>query len=108
VRAALESIYQSLIDDKFFVNLNDALASVFKGVNNIINGMGGLQGILTFVGSFISAKLATEAPNALRSIQENILILTGKAEELANTTRENIIEELKKANVHNVSAEYDL
>jgi len=34
--------------------------------------------------------------------------MTGKAEELASKTREGIIQELQKANVHNVSAEYDL
>lgn len=108
VQAALETIYNSLIDDKFFINLNDLIAKVLDGVNGLINGLGGLPGILAIAGSFITNELANAAPNALNQIKEDILILTNQSEKLANQTRFNMIEELRQDSKNSNSAEYQL
>ena len=49
VQAAAQSIYQDIIDDKFFIGLNDLFANFLKGVNQVIKGLGGVKGILAAV-----------------------------------------------------------
>jgi hypothetical protein len=51
VKAAAESIYQTLIDDEFFIDLTNALEKVLVGVKKLMDSMGGLPGVLTLVGS---------------------------------------------------------
>ena len=51
VKAAAESIYQTLINDEFFIDLTNALEKVLVGVKKLMDSMGGLPGVLTLVGS---------------------------------------------------------
>ena len=51
VKAATESIYQTLINDEFFIDLTNALEKVLVGVKKLMDSMGGLPGVLTLVGS---------------------------------------------------------
>lgn len=107
VRAALENIWNSLVDDKFFINLNDGLTKVLNGVSGLINGLGGLKGILLMVGSFITEKLVAQAPNALNRIKEDLFIITGQAEKLAQKNREDLIKGLQGTKNSDQSVEYD-
>ena len=51
VKAAAESIYQTLINDEFFIDLTNALEKILVGVKKLMDSMGGLPGVLTLVGS---------------------------------------------------------
>ena len=51
VKAAAESIYQTLINDEFFIDLTNALEKILVGVKKLMDSMGGLSGVLTLVGS---------------------------------------------------------
>jgi TP901 family phage tail tape measure protein len=68
VRAALEGIYSTLLDDEFFIDLTDALSVFLEGMEGFFEGMGGMEGVLGTIGAFISQKLAKEAPAALNRI----------------------------------------
>lgn len=83
VKAAIETIYQSLINDKFFIGANNLLAGLLDGVNGFIKGMGGVKGLISTVAAFIGQSLAKEAPAALARITEYVTQITGKAHESA-------------------------
>ena len=54
VRASLETIYSTLIDDQFFIKFNNGFTKVLDTINNIIKGLGGMSGILgTLSGSLM-------------------------------------------------------
>lgn len=49
VQAAAQSIYQDIIDDKFFISLNDLFAGFLKTIDQVIKGLGGVKGVLSAV-----------------------------------------------------------
>jgi hypothetical protein len=51
VQSSLETIYEKLLDDEFFIDLLDGLEKAITGVDNLIDSMGGLKGMLGIVGS---------------------------------------------------------
>jgi len=53
VTASLETIYNSLIDEEFFINLNDTFSKLLNGVSSIIDAMGGLKGIVGLAGTLL-------------------------------------------------------
>jgi len=47
----MEGIYDSLIDDKFFINFNNGLAKALTGVNTFIKDIGGVKTVMTALGT---------------------------------------------------------
>ena len=54
VKAAAEDIYNELINDKFFIDLNNNFAKFLNLINDTIKGLGGLEGVLASLGFAIS------------------------------------------------------
>ena len=50
VRAAAESIYDDLINDKFFISLSDAIAGALGAIDKLIDSIGGLPGVIAALG----------------------------------------------------------
>jgi hypothetical protein len=51
VTAALEEIYNQLLDDDFFISITDGFADFLNVVSNTIDSLGGLSGVLTVASS---------------------------------------------------------
>jgi hypothetical protein len=54
VRAAAEKIYDSLINDEFFIDLLNGVEDVLTFVDKLIDSVGGLNGVLTALGVVIT------------------------------------------------------
>lgn len=67
VKASLEELYTTLIDDKFFIGLTDTLSKVISLVTTLAKGMGGVSGILMFVTNILMTKFAPQITMALNS-----------------------------------------
>jgi hypothetical protein len=50
----MESIYSTLLDDEFFIDLTDGLGVFLEGLNGFFKGMGGMEGVLGTIGAFIT------------------------------------------------------
>ena len=83
VKAALEEIYGKLIDDDFFISLNDALATTINIVSGVIDSFGGLKGVLMAIAGIFMQSYAKEVPRILERLKEDILITTNKAQQAA-------------------------
>lgn len=85
VQAALETIYDKLLDDNFFIGLTNGLAKFIEGVGGLVEGLGGVKGILLTVGNIIMQKFAKEAPAALERMKESMLQMVGIARQNAQS-----------------------
>ena len=69
VTTAAENIYDSLLDDTFFIKLTEAFGVCLEGLGGFVDVFGGMEGVLSTIGGFITQKLAKEAPVALNTIK---------------------------------------
>jgi hypothetical protein len=54
VTASAETIYESLIKDEFFIDLNNALADTLDMLGGLIDLVGGVPGILSVVATLVT------------------------------------------------------
>ena len=80
VQASLQGIYDTLIDEDFFIGFDKGLAKVLDGVDGLLKGLGGFPGILATISSFITGALAKEAPAALEKITSSISLIAGSGQ----------------------------
>lgn len=76
VRAAAEGVYQDLIDDKFFISLNNGLADVISGLDDFIDKAGGLKTIIMALSGVILANFSNKIPEAIDKAKYNFDVLT--------------------------------
>lgn len=76
VRAAAEGVYQDLIDDKFFISLNNGLADVISGLDDFIDKAGGLKTIIMALSGVILANFSNKIPEAINKAKYNFDVLT--------------------------------
>ena len=77
VTAALESIYSSLLDKDFFIDLNDTLTAVIGGLGQFIDSAGGVKGVLLLLGSVVMRVFNTEISNGINNAIQNFRIFSG-------------------------------
>lgn len=80
VRAAAEGVYQDLIDDKFFISLNNGLADVISGLDDFIDKAGGLKTIIMALSGVILANFSNKIPDAINKAKYNFDVLTKGSE----------------------------
>lgn len=91
VRASAEGIYKALLDEDFFIGFNNGLANALEGIEGVIEGLGGMKGILFSFGSIFLNMYAKEFPSAITKLTDNFKILTGQASSaMSKLQQENI------------------
>lgn len=82
VQASLQTIYNSIINDKAFINMTDTISTVLDGIGGLIKGLGGVKSILLTVANIFAMHYAKEMPKFLERIKENLFIITGQANKI--------------------------
>ena len=80
VQAAAQGIYQELLNDDFFIGVLNIFEDFLSGINNVIEGVGGLKTILLSVSGILLRQYAKEIPQVLTTFKDNIKVITGEAE----------------------------
>lgn len=78
VKASAESIYQNLIDDEFFISINNGLANLLTGIGAFVKEMGGAKAILTGFASIFLSNFANKIPEAIQTVVYNLQLLSSK------------------------------
>lgn len=91
VRAAAEDIYKSLLNDKFFITLNNSFAIFLKGINSAIDGIGGLKGVLLTLGAIITSVFHNQIVSSLKDVGYNLKMLTQKGRDSVKEEQQNMI-----------------
>ena len=87
VRAAAESIYKDLIDEDFFIEVDNGLTILLKGVDGFIEGLGGIKGLLGTIGGLFMQYFAKEMPATLNRLKENLMYISGASMQAAQNTQ---------------------
>ena len=81
VTAAMEDIYSKLLDDKAFKDILEFLADMAKNISNVIDNVGGLQGVLVLLGTVLTRVFGTQIANGLTSTAQSLMLLTKSGQE---------------------------
>ena len=96
VQAAAEGIYDSLINDEFFIGFNNMLAEVLSGLDVFIERLGGLKTILISVGSIFISSFASEIPQAIDNLKHNFNVLTKGSHATYKEIQDQMTKEIRK------------
>lgn len=91
VRAAAQEIYDALLDDKFFISVTNLLAKFLNVIDDVINGLGGLKGVLFAVGAIASTVFKDQMVSGIENAMYGLKMLT-------KAGRQSVKEEQDKAN----------
>lgn len=97
VQAAAEGIYQSLLDDEFFIKLTNGFANVLGGIDAFIEGAGGLKSILIGISGIIMSIFANRIPDALKTFKYNLDLVTKGSGEVYQKMQKELRESSDKA-----------
>ena len=78
VKASLQSIYQDLLDDKFFIGFLNGLSSVLDGVDRFIDRIGGLKTVISSLGALATQIFAKDIAKGINGLVESIRFKSGK------------------------------
>lgn len=78
VQAAAEEIYNQLLKDDAFIVLTDTFSDMIGLIADVINGLGGLKGVLFTVGGIATKVFQKEIASGLRNTVDSIRQLTPK------------------------------
>ena len=81
VGAAAEEIYSKLLNDEFFIDILNGFEKFLGGVSDVVDGLGGMKGMLLAISTIIMRRYAKEIPGVLSNLGANLGLITGKARE---------------------------
>ena len=76
VQASAEAIYSSLINDDFFIELNNALSGILDQINVFIQSLGGVEGVLATLSTIFLTVFRDQITASLKNLTYNIINLT--------------------------------
>ena len=94
VTAAAENIYDSLINDEFFIDLLNGFEKVLETIGGFIDGLGGMKGIVLTIGSIFMNTFARQMPETLNNLRQNLMVFTGQATKEMKRMQSNLNVEL--------------
>lgn len=95
VQASLEEIYKQLVNDKFFIGLNDTLRDTLNITSKLIDSLGGLPGVLSVVSTLMLKSFGPDIVNNMQRMASNLFIDSGAAENQAAVMKQQMINVLK-------------
>ena len=75
VKASAESIYAQLLDDDFFIDINNGFSSLLDSVSAFIDGIGGIKGVVVAISSVFLSHFAGKIQPMLNSLGHSIKVI---------------------------------
>jgi hypothetical protein len=79
VTAAMEGVYDSLLKDSFFIDLNNTLATSIEAIEKLVDSLGGMSGVLSVVGVMVTRIFSSQISDGINNALNNFKIFTGAA-----------------------------
>lgn len=80
VKASLETIYNNLLDDNFFINLADGAADLLDILNGIVKSLGGAKGLLLGISTIVLTKMRPEITKGIQDMTYSLNTMMGKTQ----------------------------
>lgn len=97
VQADLESIYSTLLNDDFFIDLIHSFDTVIKSADSFVQTIGGIPGMISTISAMLLPILNKKIPDAFSNILQNLKITFGVAQKEIKETQDTTILNLKNA-----------
>lgn len=88
VKAATEDIYDSLINPDFFISVDDAVTPILSGTADVIDAMGGMQGVLAGLALLMNRVYGDQMASGMRAMATNLGLMQQKEWERAQALRQ--------------------
>ena len=95
VQASLEEIYKQLVNDKFFIGLNDTLSDTINLTSKLIDSLGGLPGVLGVISNLMLKSFGPDIVNNMQRMASNLFIDSGAAQNQAAVMKKQIVQQLQ-------------
>ena len=89
-KAALEDIYQDLVSDKFFISMQNGITNTIQSIDDLIEGLGGVQNILLMLSGIFSKQI-------FGLVSQNLSILGAELETFCSTSTSKILQKFGAA-----------
>lgn len=96
VKAAAQDIYDTLLNDEFFINFNDAFATALGGVSDLIDGLGGLKGVILTLSTLMLKLNGDAIGESMRNFAYSMTMTTEKGKAAIANIREQFNNETKE------------
>ena len=94
VKAAAEEIYSQLLNDDFFIELNEGFGKALSVISGLIKGLGGVKGILLTLSTFIISNFKPQIITSLEDISYRFKMMTEAGRQSIQNTRNEANEQL--------------
>lgn len=85
VTASAEAIYDALLNDKFFINLNNMFSDLLDSINGFIDEIGGLKTIMVGTFGLLASYLGNKIQPMINNLRANFQVLfTGASQQAIN------------------------
>lgn len=98
VKAAAQGIYDELLNDKFFIGLNNSLAGILEGINKFIKSLGGIPGILGLLGTVATTVFKDQIALSIDNAIHNLAVFSGVAQDKAKQMQNDMIQVIESMN----------
>lgn len=96
VQSAAEGIYDSLIDEEFFKDVDNIVTVVLNGINATIKGLGGVKGVLANISALILNIYKKDITSGLNNFGTMLKNLTPQGQASIEARRQEALEQQKK------------
>ena len=87
VTAAAEDVYDSIINPDLFISIDNILTPFLGGVADVVDGLGGLRGILSVTGILMNRVFGDKIAQSMRDMAANLGIIGDRESERAQMLR---------------------
>lgn len=93
VRATAEDIYNDLLDDDFFIQLNNSLADLLSYLDSFIERIGGLKSVLPLVATLMFKVFGNQMGKSIDELVYRIQLADGTLKKQALELQKKVVEE---------------
>ena len=103
VRASLEAVFSDLIKDKLFINFMNGFSKVLDILDDFIDGLGGLQGVLLAISSIFLNNFKSNAIDAVSSVKASFESFTGKERDEGEILKAEAVKQVKASYIDEIT-----
>lgn len=96
VKASLEDVYNSLINDEAVIDATDAIAKIVDGVGTFIDALGGAKGVIIALGAIIMNVFRDQIGGSIDNTIQRIKMLTPSGQKAAEQLKYDTVNSLQK------------
>ena len=97
VKASLESVYSSILNDQVIINITNGIADLIDKVHSLVDAFGGVESVLGILGTVFMKHMKPQIAQGIGNLVNNLKISTGVAQKEFVQNQKNIMDEMQSS-----------